>query len=80
MSGMMDSIRIMGMFKLVFSAFAEVLLRMYPRAKWPTANNVLSLLGNKKMIKVINLYPSLGIGQPPGLICWLNGCRHSYRA
>jgi hypothetical protein len=51
MSGMMDSVRIMGMFKLVFSAFAEVLLRTYPRAKWPTANNMLSLLGNKKSLK-----------------------------
>jgi hypothetical protein len=42
MSGMTDSVRTSGMFMSVFSSFAAALLDMYPRARWPTANDLFS--------------------------------------
>ena len=41
-SGITDSIRTSGMLRCVFRSLAEVLLELYPNAKWPTANDLLS--------------------------------------
>jgi len=41
-SGATESVRIKGMFIFVFVASAVSLLRMYPRAKCPTANDLFS--------------------------------------
>jgi len=41
-SGMTDSIRTAGMLSFVFNSFADVLLKMYPSARWPTANDLFS--------------------------------------
>lgn len=42
MSGITESVRTKGMLSSVFSNFAEILLRMYPNARWPTANDLFS--------------------------------------
>lgn len=44
MSGMTDSVRASGMLSFVLSSFAEVLLDMYPNARWPTANDLFTSL------------------------------------
>jgi hypothetical protein len=41
-SGIADNMRIKGMLSSVFRSFAEALLEMYPKARWPTANDLLS--------------------------------------
>jgi len=41
-SGITDSVRTSGMLSFVFNSFVEVLLKIYPRARWPTANDLLS--------------------------------------
>lgn len=38
-SGITDSMRTIGMLSFVFRNFADVLLVIYPRARWPTAND-----------------------------------------
>jgi hypothetical protein len=43
-SGIMDSVKMSGMLRFVFSSFDEVLPRMYPRARCPTAKRGLFLL------------------------------------
>lgn len=47
MSGMTDSMRTTGMLSFVFSSFADVLLEMYPSARWPTANDLFSSVSAK---------------------------------
>jgi len=42
MSGMTESVKTSGIFNFVFVNFAVSLLRMYPRAKCPTANDLFS--------------------------------------
>lgn len=42
MSGMTDSVRTAGMLSFVPSSLADALLRMYPSARWPTANDLFS--------------------------------------
>jgi len=43
-SGMTESVRASGTFRFVFSILADVLLEMYPNARWPTANDLFSSL------------------------------------
>jgi hypothetical protein len=43
-SGMTERVRTSGMLSFVFSSFDEALLKMYPDARWPTANDLLSSL------------------------------------
>jgi hypothetical protein len=43
-SGIMDSVKMSGMLRFVLSSFDEVLPRMYPRARCPTAKRGLFLL------------------------------------
>lgn len=41
-SGITDNTRTIGMWSFVFRSFADVLLAIYPNARWPTANDFLS--------------------------------------
>ena len=41
-SGITESVRTNGMLSSVFNSFAEALLRIYPNARWPTANDLFS--------------------------------------
>jgi len=42
MSGITESVRANGILSSVFSSFAEALLRTYPNARWPAANDLFS--------------------------------------
>lgn len=42
MSGIMDNAKTRGMLISVFRSFADALPRTYPRARWPTANDLFA--------------------------------------
>ena len=76
MSGITDSVMTNGMLSFVFSSFAEALLRIYPSARWPTANALFSSCcsqGNwNDLIKFIVM---VGCQAVAGSFCWQNSCR-----
>jgi hypothetical protein len=41
-SGMTESVRAKGMLSSVFNSLDDALLKRYPRARWPTANDLFS--------------------------------------
>ena len=49
-SGRMESVRAKGMLSSVFNSFAEVLLKRYPGARWPTANDLFSSCCREKRL------------------------------
>lgn len=60
MSGITDSVRTTGMLSFVFSSFAEVLLEIYPNARWPTANDLFSSCCSQKGLERSNKVYSYG--------------------
>jgi len=55
-SGIMDSVKMSGMLRFVLSSFDDVLPRMYPRARCPTAKRGLFLLSVVGAFPVIKGY------------------------
>jgi hypothetical protein len=55
-SGIMDNVKMSGMLRFVLSSFDEVLPRMYPRARCPTAKRGLFLLSMVGAFPVIKGY------------------------
>ena len=76
MSGTTDSVSTNGMLSFVFSSFAEVLLEMYPSARWPTANDLFSSFCSQRdwndLIRFIVMVRCRAV---PSSFCWQNGCR-----
>jgi len=60
MSGMTDRVRTSGMLIFVFSSFAAVLPEMYPRARWPTANDLFSSCCSQNGLERFNKVYSCG--------------------
>ena len=77
MSGITDSVRTTGMLSFVFCSFAEVLLEIYPNARWPTANDLFSSCCSQRdwndLIRFIVMVECRAVA---GSSCWRNGCRH----
>ncbi|MDH5375484.1 MAG: hypothetical protein OEW95_06700 [Candidatus Bathyarchaeota archaeon] len=76
MSGMTERVRTSGMLSFVFSSFAEALLKMYPDARWPTANDVFSSCCSQgNWNDLIRFIVVVGCRAVAGSFCWRNGCR-----